>query len=59
MKPSVWFSVAGKWSVSGLGTGREVGMARERKLKRQGQIPDGLDAEAEEFGPDSGDNGED
>lgn len=34
-------------------------MARERKLKRQGQIPDGLDAEAEEFGPDSGDNGED
>lgn len=31
----------------------------ERKLKRQGQIPDGLDGEAEEFGPDSGDNGED
>lgn len=30
----------------------------ERKLKRQGQILDGLDCEAEEFRPDCGHNGE-
>lgn len=30
MKPSIWFGVAGKLSVKGLGMGKEVGLARDK-----------------------------
>ena len=43
--------------LGGWGWGRRLGWP-EIKLKHQGQIPDGLSCESEEFRPDSGDNGE-